>query len=360
MHNIMKTKIVYCLIGLACIVNTNTFAGNPDRSGSAGATELLINPWARSSGWADANMASVRGLEAIYLNVAGTAFTQNTELIFARTDWLKGTDIAINSFGLSQKVGETGVASVGVMSMSFGEIQRTTVDVPEGGLGFFEPAFLNLTLSYAKEFSRSIYGGMAVRVISETVSDVGAQGIGFDAGIQYVTGFSKEHNDNLMFGISLKNVGPAMKYSGDGLSFRDVISANSVDMTIEQRSSKFELPSSLNIGASYDFEFGGIDTMNIPSMHTITAAVNFSSNSFTKDQYRMGVQYAYKEYLQVRAGYVYEKDGSSTTFLTGPTAGLTFELPLNKEKGTTFGIDYAYRDTNPFQGIHSMGVRFNI
>ena len=347
-------------MGLACLINSNTFAGNPDRAGSAGATELLINPWARSSGWADANMASVRGLEAIYLNVAGTAFTTNTELIFSRTDWLKGTDIAINSFGLSQKVGETGVASVGVMSMSFGEIQRTTVDVPEGGLGFFEPAFLNLTLSYAKEFSRSIYGGMAVRVVSETVSDVGAQGIGFDAGIQYVTGFSKEQNDNLKFGISLKNVGPPMKYSGDGLSFRDVISANSVDMTIEQRSSKFELPSSLNIGASYDFEFGGIDTMDIPPMHTVTAAINFSSNSFTKDQYRIGVQYGYKDYLQVRAGYVYEKDGSSTTFLTGPTAGLTFELPLNKEKGTTFGIDYAYRDTNPFQGIHSMGVRFNI
>jgi len=344
----------------ACLINSNTFAGNPDRAGSAGATELLINPWARSSGWADANMASVRGLEAIYLNVAGTAFTTNTELIFSRTDWLKGTDIAINSFGLSQKVGETGVASVGVMSMSFGEIQRTTVDVPEGGLGFFEPAFLNLTLSYAKEFSRSIYGGMAVRVVSETVSDVGAQGIGFDAGIQYVTGFSKEQDDNLKFGISLKNVGPPMKYSGDGLSFRDVISANSVDMTIEQRSSKFELPSSLNIGASYDFEFGGIDTMDIPPMHTVTAAINFSSNSFTKDQYRIGVQYGYKDYLQVRAGYVYEKDGSSTTFLTGPTAGLTFELPLNKEKGTTFGIDYAYRDTNPFQGIHSMGVRFNI
>ena len=27
-------------------------AGNPDRAGQAGASELLINPWARSSGWA--------------------------------------------------------------------------------------------------------------------------------------------------------------------------------------------------------------------------------------------------------------------------------------------------------------------
>ena len=28
----------------------NTFAGNPDRAGQSGATELLINPWTRSTG----------------------------------------------------------------------------------------------------------------------------------------------------------------------------------------------------------------------------------------------------------------------------------------------------------------------
>lgn len=355
-----EIKIALCLTGLMALLIGTAYAGNPDRAGSAGASELLINPWARSSGWAGSNMASIRGLEALYLNVAGTAFTTRTELIFARTDWLKGTDIGINAFGLSQKIGETGVMSIGVMSMSFGEIQRTTVQSPEGGIGFFNPAYSNFTIAYAKEFSRSIYGGLAVKVISESVSDVGAQGIAFDAGIQYVTGLTKETRDNLKFGISLKNVGPPMTFRGDGLSFKEVITSNGVDMTIEQRSSQFELPSSLNIGATYDFEFGGVDSLDIPPVSRLTAALNFISNSFSRDQYAAGLEYAYKEYLMVRVGYVFEGGASTTTFLTGPTAGVTFELPLNKEKGTTFGIDYAYRDTNPFQGIHSMGVRFNL
>jgi len=356
----MKITIAICMTGLLGLSSTSSLAGNPDRAGSAGASELLINPWARSSGWAGSNMSSIRGLEALYLNVAGTAFTNRTELLFSRTDWLKGTDIGISAFGLSQKVGEVGVMSIGVMSMSFGEIMRTTTDQPEGGIGFFEPAFMNLTISYAKEFSRSIYGGLAVKVISENVSDVGAQGFAFDAGIQYVTGLSKEAKDNLKFGISLKNVGPTMSYAGDGLSFKDVIASTGVDMTVEQRSATFELPSSLNIGASYDFEFGGIDSTDTPPVSRVTAAANFISNSFSRDQYALGLEYAYKSYLMIRAGYLYEQGGNSTTFLTGPTAGVTFELPLNKEKGTTFGIDYAYRDTNPFQGIHSMGVRFNL
>ena len=44
-----------------------SFAGNEQRAGQAGASELLINPWARSSGWAGANIAGVRGLEGCIL-----------------------------------------------------------------------------------------------------------------------------------------------------------------------------------------------------------------------------------------------------------------------------------------------------
>ena len=356
----MKINIAaLTLLTLFCVQNLS-FAGNPDRQGSAGAAELLINPWGRSSGWGGAGLATIRGLEAQYSNVAGTAFTKKTELIFARTQWLKGTDISINGFGLAQRVGETSVVSLGVTSMSFGEIERTTVENPEGGIGFFSPSFFSFTLAFAKEFSRSIYGGLAFKVISESISDVHARGIAFDAGIQYVTGLKKGQKDNLKFGIALKNVGPTMKYSGDGLSFRDVISSSEVDLTIEQRSAKFELPSSLNMGASYDFKFGGADSLDIPSMHRITPAIAFSANSFSKDQFRIGVEYAYKTYLMVRAGYVYEGGEENTTFLTGPTAGVTFEIPLGNKSGSTMGIDYSYRDTNPFTGVHTIGARFSL
>ena len=69
-----------------------SWAGNKDRIGQAGASELLINPWSRSSGWGSANSASVVGLEAAHLNVAGLAFTNKTEVAFAHTRWLSGTE----------------------------------------------------------------------------------------------------------------------------------------------------------------------------------------------------------------------------------------------------------------------------
>lgn len=357
----MKTtyKILTGVLTASMLLGTavQSQAGNEDRAGQAGAMELLINPWSRSSGWAGANSAGARGLEAQYLNVAGIAFTRKTELLFTHTKWLGGTDININSFGLTQRVGETGALGLGVMSMDFGDIPITTVELPEGGLGTYSPQFTNIALSYAKGFSESIYGGITVKAISEALPDVAARGVALDAGIQYVTG----KYEQLKFGIALKNVGPRMRFSGDGLSFRGVSPNGNYSMTVEQRSADFELPSMLNIGAGYDLYFSK-DSLTMKN-HRVTIAANFVSNSFGKDKMQAGVEYAWRSMLMVRAGYDYERgitsDDERTTAFTGPTAGVSVELPFTKGK-STFAVDYSYRATNPFNGVHSFGARINL
>ncbi|NCO54365.1 MAG: PorV/PorQ family protein [Bacteroidetes bacterium] len=348
------------------------FAGNEQRAGQAGATELLINPWARSSGWGGANTSGVRGLEAINLNVAGTAFTKKTELIFCHTNWLAGTGISMNAFGLSQKVGESGVFSLSFMNINVGDIEITTVELPEGGIGTYRPTLTNISLAYAKEFSNSIYGGLVVKIINEKTADISASGVAFDAGIQYLTGLGKNKlgkkiHDNLHFGISMRNWGPTMRFRGDGLSFRGSVPPNDIIMTVEQRSAEFEIPVLMTIGAMYDLYVAQkVDTVadKIKSDHRISIAGNFTSNSFTNDQLHAGIEYSFKEIIMIRGGYVYEKgigsyDTRATAF-TGPTVGVSVQIPLNKEKGSTFSIDYSYRDTNPFNGVHSIGAKITL
>lgn len=358
MRRVLRLSFIALLSGLLV---TPTFAGNSDRAGQAGATELLINPWARSSGFASANTASVRGLEAQYLNVAGMAFTTKTEVLFANTQWLVGSGVMINSFGLSQKIGEAGVLGLSVMNMSFGEIDITTSELPEGGIGTFSPNYLNIGLSYAKNFSNSINGGITVRVINQNISNLHASGVAFDAGISYTTRLGskdKEKNkDNLQFGISLKNVGPPMKYSGDGLSIRGTVPGSDNSMTLEYRSAKYEMPSSLNIGVTYHWRDAKL-------MNRVTGAANFTSNSFSKDQFNFGLEYSFKDLFMLRGGYIaqFGKGGENiaASALTGPTAGATVEVGLGKkgaEKKTKLGIDYSYRHTNPFSGVHAIGVR---
>ena len=352
MNQIFKSIIFSFLSVSLLTVASPAFAGNEDRAGQAGATELLINPWTRSSGWGGINIANVRGMESQFNNVAGLAFTKKTDINYSFTDWLKGADVKINSIGLAQRVGETGVAALSVMAMSFGDILVTTNDLPEGGIGNFTPQFINIGLSYAKAFSNSIYGGITVRLISESSSDVKATGVAFDAGIQYVTGFN-ETKDNLKFGISLKNVGTPMKYSGDGLSFRgNPPVPTTYQQTIESRTESYELPSLVNIGVSYDFKPA--------ENHLITAAGSFTSNSFTYDQFGIGLEYGFKQMFYLRGGYLSEKDlgddEDRLTALTGFNGGISIDIPLGKG-GKKVGLDYSYRSTEFFDGSHGIGLR---
>jgi hypothetical protein len=354
MKTLYRNLIVILIVALIFPIAESSFAGNKDRSGQAGATELLINPWARSSGWASANMSRVRGLEAIWGNVAGTAFTPNTQIIFSNTQWLKGTGTNIMSFGISQRVGEAGALSISVMSMSFGEIDIKTVDNPDEVQGTFKPSLMNFSIAYAKAFSNSIYAGVVIKVIQESISDVTASGFALDAGIQYVTGADEQ----ISFGINLKNWGPKMVFTGDGLSMRTIISGQESSFTVDQRSMAFEIPAQLNIGAAYDFLF--------PKDYRLTVAGNFTSNSFSQDQFALGLEFSLKDYVMIRSGYTYEKgmfeeitSPENVNINNGISAGLSVQVPINKEKGGFIGIDYAYRESQSFSGNHTIGIIFN-
>ncbi len=351
-----KKRITISLI-LILLVHVHTisvFCGNEDRAGQAGASELLIMPYARNQGWAAASTSSIIGLEAMYMNVAGTAFTNKIQVGFTRTDWLKGADVAINAFGLTTRVSDVGVMGISIMSMSFGDIDITTEDQPEGGIGKFTPSLLNLAFSYAHMFSNSIFGGILIKIISESIADNSAQGVALDAGIQYVTG----ERENIRFGIALRNVGPSMRFDGDGLSVRGNVFGSPNQLTLQQRSAKFELPSLLNIGMSYCFY------LTEDGEHKITAAGTFVSNSFQKDNIIGGLEYNFNDILFLRTGFHYEEEilesmPERTTAYTGPALGASIQVPIKKEEGSYFSIDYGFRATNPYQGIHSLGAKFN-
>lgn len=327
------------------------YAGNEDRAGSAGAGYLLVNPWARSSGLASAHMANASGVEATFLNVAGMAFVGKTEVMFTQTLYLVGSGVNINAAGLTQRLNESSALGLTVTNWNFGKIDRTTTELPEGDGTTFSPSVLTIAASYARAFSNSIYGGLTLRVISESTSEIRSTGIAIDAGIKYVTG----EDDRVKIGIALKNVGPEMTYQGDGLSFQGMDPAVGTLLTVEHRSARNELPSLVAIGATYDF--------NLSQNHRLTPGGTFVANSFTRDNFLLGLEYAFKERFALRGGYHYEtgitNDEERMTVLTGVHAGLSVQVPLGKG-GSDLSFDYGYRFSNPFGGIHSIGVAIGI
>ena len=119
----------------------------------------------------------------------------------------------------------------------------------------------------------------------------------------------------------------------------------------------------VNIGASYDFfltEAEETEDGEFIAEHRVTASGTFTSNAFTRDQIRIGAEYAFQNKFMIRGGYVYETDTNdeieTRTTSVGPTVGATIEVPTN-ENGSTIGIDYSYRVTRTFDGTHAIGLR---
>lgn len=367
-----KLSILICWLMLGFSLS---FAGNPDRVGQAGATQLLINPWARSSGVNGMNVANAYGIESAINNPAGLAYTKKTEFVFSHTRWLSGSAININSFGLSQATRKGGVIGLSVMAFDFGEIERTTENNPDGGLGTFSPTFMNIGASYAKQFTDQINVGFTTRMIHEAITDASATGLAFDAGVQYRTSFKKEEieaeNYRLKIGVSLRNIGPAMRFSGDGLQQRANLNGNAFSSAVSRVGSKYELPSLLTMGVSYDFK--------LAEQHTLTALGTFYSHTFSRDQLGLGFEYKFREYFMLRSAYSFEKGIFSGMWIneklpmwiagadrinvhTGLSMGCSFEIPFKsgKDQNSKFAVDYAYRTSNPFSGTHNIGLRIDL
>jgi hypothetical protein len=348
-------SLVFAIISLLSI--NLSYAGNPDRIGQAGATELLINPWARSSGWNGANAAEIIGVESMNFNPSGLVSVPNTELMFARTTYLSGSEIFINAFGIAQKIGKdkTSALGISVTSFDFGDIQITTEDQPEGGLGTFSPQFTNIALAYAHKFSNRIRTGIAFRVISEAIPDAKATGICMDAGLQYITDITGKDEDKSKFSVSLRNVGTPMKFGGDGLTRRGAFEGSDITMSVNTKAAAFDLPTLLNIALSEDI------FLDAKHYHKLIIAGSYVSNSFAYDQYSLGLQYGLKGILLLRGSMLFEKDIFSSELRknihTGPAAGFTVNIPFGKNKDKNFAVDYSFRATQFFQGTHCFGAR---
>lgn len=341
-----QLRYIIAVCGVIAFSMTSLTAGNPDRQGEAGAAELLLNPWARSAGLHTLNTSTITGIEAMRLNIAGLSRMEGKELVFANTRLYEGADVRLNAFGFGNKVGENGAFGISIMAVDFGEINVTTTDQPEGTGATYSPSFFHMGLGYSYMYENKISVGILVRGVSEALSNISAFGFAIDAGVQYVAG----ERDNFRLGISLRNVGSAMSFNGEGLAFQ-TDTEDGYKIKASQRSERFELPSLLNMGVSYDFYLDEI---------VFRGMANFTSNAFSRDQIGAGLEVMVNDMITLRGAYKLEVGDTGAVqdnLYTGIAAGASVELPFSKEGKSRIGLDYGYRATNPFRGTHNFSVR---
>ncbi|MBI4811031.1 MAG: PorV/PorQ family protein [Ignavibacteriales bacterium] len=329
---IRKYFSVLLLLLIPLLINVDmTYGGSEKRTGTAGAMELLIPVGSRGSALAGAINSLASGVEAIHWNPAGVANQKGVEAMFSTLTYI--ADIRLNYFAVTSRFGDFGTFGISLRSLDFGEIPITTVSLPEGTGGTYSPNYITGGLTYSREFTDRIHGGVTVKIISEKIVRTSAYGVAFDFGVQYI---SKE--SGIKLGVALKNLGPGMTF--DGPDLESFVSIPGQEEGSRQRAlrlpgSEFELPSTLEIGLGYDYK--------VADQHMLTFAGDFQNTNFGNDEYRLGAEYGYNDLFFARGGYMMTQNQDDNIY--GPTFGFGINIPV---EGSTIIFDYAYRHADYF------------
>ena len=344
------------------MVNNNVFAQaglgnigsgsdrpNTNRAGTSGAAELLVPLTAHYSalgGSTTGVLSGVNGVEALYANPAGLTNNQGTSALFSRLQYVE--DIGVNYFGVAQRFGNNNLALT-ISAWDMGTLHRQTEESPEKIDGItFRVSFVNVGFSYARVFTDRISAGVTLKVINDTIDDLTATGIVFDAGMTYVVGES-----GLRFGVALKNIGNELQYSGTGLGRRVQLpdqqknaSVNAVQLEAEG----VQYPTLLNFGLAYERE--------VATNTTVAVLGNFRSNSFEDDEFSGAVELGYNKLLYLRGGYEFTIQDAITMY-RGYSFGGGLRMSL-AGTGTALSLDYSLIPTEYFNNIQFITVSAEI
>lgn len=328
----MKNKVLIPLIVLLVLSLCSAYAENTSRIGTAGAQELRIPVGSRGTAMGGAVISDMSGVESIYWNPAGLASLAGTEVMFSYLPYI--ADIDVNFFGAATNITDFGTIGVGVKIVSIGDIEETTREEPDGTSRIYNPSLSVISLTYARELTYRVSFGLNGTFIHESIFEASATGVAFDVGFMYDPGWH-----GLKVGMVIKNYGPEMSFDGQGFN------QNLNEVSVRPIPAPFDLPSSFNLGLSYNFFE---NEKNIAKL-----AGNFMSNNYSNDQWQGGFEYVFDGRYSLRAGYNYSDQDS---YLYGATFGAGLVLNI---AGTDVTFDYSWTETETFDANQYFTAKIN-
>lgn len=331
------------LLFLVLVMSELGYGGRRDKSGTSAAPELLIPVGGRDIALGGSSLATTTGIDAIYWNPAGLArSSHSTEALFTHMSYI--ADIGVDYLAVGAVFEGFGSIGFSLKSLSMGDVEITTTDVPDGTGETFSPTFVTIGLTYSRLLTDRISVGVTTNLISEQIDRVSATGIGFNVGLQYsqFAGFT-----GLNIGVAVKNIGPAMKFDGPGLlQEATVIDFLRPASFYKVEAATDELPSVIEIGVGYSYKF--------QEQHVATVSGLFQNNNLSSDEYKAGLEYGYDNMFFIRGGFNLAAEDVDNAYLFGATVGAGVNLDL---EGIAVAVDYAYRDAQFFEGNHVVGLR---
>jgi hypothetical protein len=326
----MKRIFVVVLAVLVCIPLVAEA-----RLGGAGAQFLALGGGCRSIALGGAYVALAEGADAIYYNPAGLAVLDASTVFFSHGELFADMNLENVAFATPALGGVVGISGVAYLS---GDIKRTTFEDQESALGeTFSANDFALGLSFARMMTDKFTAGLTFKFINQNIDIVNASGWAFDVGGTY-----SPSAGNMKLGFAIRNFGPDLVYSGDGLDLTIGMpdySQVDEDILATYKSEPYPMPLIFQMGLTYNIVSAG--------SNRLTAAVDGLHLSDQDETFSAGLEYGFNDSYFARIGY----SGRSNM---GLTAGLGARVTLTS--GVLASIDYSYEDHEYMDGIQRFSL----
>jgi len=344
----LKTLLT-AVFAIACFASFSGAAHATNES-QAAVLDLLIEPGAKQAGMGEAYSAIADDASAGYYNPAGLAFQDRNvkNLQFMHTNWLPSLadDMYYEYLGFSQYAEGWGNFAFNLVYFNMGEQIRTT-STSSDPVGKFQSFNLIASGSYGATMTDNLALGLTLKGIYSKLADTGTEaekgsGIGssfaLDFGALYKTNF-----EGLSLSAVVHNIGPKISYidvtQADPLPLHMVFGAAYVPIDTEFNKLTFVL----------DVYKPLVRRQGSP-LEALYKGWYDEEKEFEQIDFKFGTEYVYNNFIALRAGYTYDKDGD----IKSPTFGVGIIYDL-------LNVDIAYYGAtdNPMQDSTRFSIAYN-
>ncbi len=323
--NTMKKLLLMIFICLP--VSLSAF----EKTGTTSLQFLSVRPSARAASLSGAYTAAVDNSDACFWNPAALTKISDQDASVSFIDYF--LDVKMYSFSYGMTTTHYGSFGVFGLYSDIGEIEVTTV----GARGFssdkssYNPGLTGEVirpfqmvggLSYGLELTKAFSFGLSAKYVEENLVYYKVRTVAFDGGIHFKTGYR-----SIEIAAAIKNFGSDVKF-------------------IEN---KYPIPQTLNIGVSaFVLGAAGNNLFMDSEDNSVLFEYDITQLRDFDQQHVLGLEYSFKNMVQLRAGYKF--NGDQETYSLG--CGVKYQ---------NLRFDYSY---NPFgdylPAVHRVSVGFAI
>ena len=344
-------SFVLLILSIAIFIGASgtSYATNDSQ---AAVLPLLIEPGAKQAGMGEAYSAIADDATAGYYNPAGLAYQDRNRknIQFMHQNWLTGLqidDMYYEYLGYSQYAEGWGNFAINLTYFNMGEQDRTSEHSPEV-IGTFHSFDVYLTGSYGATITDNFSLGISLKGIYSKLADQGqgqekGKGIGssfaLDFGSMYKTPIR-----GLTLSAVIHNLGPKISYI-------DVTQADPLPLNMVFGAAYIPIESAFNkLTFVMDIYKPLVRRQGSP-VEALFKGWYDEDNEFEQIDFKIGTEYVYNNFMALRAGYSYDKDGDLKSPIFG--VGIIYDR-INIDI-----VYYAAKD-NPMQDSMRFSFAYNL